>query len=143
MAREFEIGSQNLSDKYDDGHRFFYAYQPYLSKLVLQKLRLSSVCSGGPKPKIKFMEIGLGCHFKAGGIKGGNPGGSAMGWRALFQELEPVLDFELHLMEYDSDCITKWNEKYPGVASMIHTGDASDEADLMRVVNETEDIARF
>jgi hypothetical protein len=137
MAKEFEIGSQGLSDKYDDGHRFFYAYQPYLSKLVLQKLKASKVCSGGPKPKIKFMEIGIGCHWKESGIKGGNPGGSAMGWRALFAELAPVLDFELHLFEYDSVCITNWNNKYPGVASMIHTGDASSEADLARVVEET------
>ena len=137
MAKEFEIGSQALSDKYDDAHRFFYAYQPYLSKLVLHKLKSSTVCSGGPKPKIKFMEIGLGCHWREKGIKGGNPGGSAMGWRALFKELAPVLDLELHLFEYDSDCITKWHEKYPGVASMIHTGDASNEADLARVVKET------
>lgn len=43
MAKEFQIGSQGLSDKYDDGHRFFYAYQPYLSKLVLNKLESSSV----------------------------------------------------------------------------------------------------
>ena len=137
MAKEFEVGSKGLSDKYDDGHRFFYAYQPYLSKLVLNKLESSTVCSGGPKPRIKFMEIGLGCHFKQSGIKGGNPGGSAMGWRAIFDKLSPVLDFELHIMEYDEKCITNWNDKFPGVASMIHTGDAASDEDLARVVNET------
>lgn len=143
MAQEFEVGSQGLSDKYDDSHRFFYAYQPYLSKLVLQKLKSSTVCSGGPKPKIKFMEIGLGCHWREKGIKGGNPGGSAMGWRALFNELAPVLDLELHLLEYDAECITKWHKTNPDVASMIHTGDASDEADLARVVQETGSMNDF
>lgn len=137
MAKEFEIGSQGLSDKYDNAHRFFYAYQPYLSKLVLQKLESSSICSGGPKPKIKFMEIGLGCHWRENGIKGGNPGGSAMGWRSVFDSLAPVLDFELHLMEFDVECITKWNDKYPNIATMIHTGDASSDKDLARVVRET------
>ena len=148
MANEFKIGSDELSDKYDDGHRFFYAYQPYLAKIVLQKLKSSygtntAVCNNSndpnvPKPKLKFLEIGLGCHFKVGGMKRGTPGGSALGWYNIFKKLHPVLDVEIHIMEYDSKCATEWHEKDNHKEMVhIHTGDASSEVDLARIVNET------
>ena len=39
-------------------------------------------------------------------------------------------------MKFDAACATNWNEKNPNVAH-IHTGDASSEDDLARVVAET------
>eukprot|EP00545_Synedropsis_sp_CCMP1620_P012114 CAMPEP_0119008230 /NCGR_PEP_ID=MMETSP1176-20130426/3548_1 /TAXON_ID=265551 /ORGANISM="Synedropsis recta cf, Strain CCMP1620" /LENGTH=343 /DNA_ID=CAMNT_0006960523 /DNA_START=109 /DNA_END=1140 /DNA_ORIENTATION=- len=145
MANAFMVGSKELSDKYDNGHRFFYAYQPYLAKMVIDKLENSKVCEpgfSGPKPRIKFFEIGLGCHFKFGGMKQGTPGGSAIGWRAVFEQLAPVLDFELHLMEFDSKCALAWHAEHKEIAHM-HTGDAASEEDLARIVKETNSSHDF
>lgn len=75
MTSEFEKGSLGLSDKQDDQHRFFYAYHPYLSKMVLRKLQQCT----SRKTKLKFLEIGLGCGV-TGGMKHAAPGGSALGW---------------------------------------------------------------
>lgn len=113
---------------------FQYAYQPYLAKMVKQKFT-DHDCSTNTKPKLKMLEIGLGCH-KSGGMKRGTPGGSGLGWRHMFDSFKDHLDFELHIMEFDSACALKWGEKHKGTA-VIHTGDASSEVDLMRVVQES------
>lgn len=138
MSEEFKRGSLELSDKYDDGHRFFYAYQPYMAKMLLNKLGVKpNGCykKQRKKPKFKMLEIGLGCHPK-GGMKRGTPGGSALGWKSLFQNLTDVIDLELHVMEFDADCAQKWGDQHKETA-IVHSGDASSEVDLMRVVKET------
>lgn len=100
--------------------------------MVKQKLSKHD-CS--VKPKLKMLEIGLGCH-KSGGMKRNTPGGSALGWRHMFHSLKDHLDFELHIMEFDSACALKWGAEHNETA-IIHTGDASSKDDLERVVNET------
>lgn len=139
MAKAFEIGSEELSDKYDDGHRFFYAYQPYMAKMVLRKLGIKPngerYRTNKSKPKFKMLEIGLGCHPK-GGMKRGLPGGSALGWRSLFRNMTDLIELDLHVMEYDEACALKWASSHKDIAH-VHTGDASSELDLARVVNET------
>jgi hypothetical protein len=69
-------------------------------------------------------------------MKRGTPGGSALGWRSLFQNLTDVVDLDLHIMEFDADCAKKWGVEHKDTAH-VHSGDASSEQDLMRVVNET------
>lgn len=132
MTREFEKGSLGLSDKYDDQHRFFYAYHPYLSKIVLRKLEHC----GPPRPKLKFLEIGLGCGVGGGMKHNSAPGGSALGWDHLFRNLTDVLDFELHILEYDETCAMEWQQKHPAIAH-VHTGNAVSEQDIARIVQET------
>jgi len=63
------------------------------------------------------------------------PGGSALGWRYLFNQVDGV-EFELHVFEFDKDCALKWHENNPNIASMVHTGDASSEEDLNRAYQE-------
>jgi len=147
MAELFKNGSQDLSDKYDNDHRFFYAYQPYLRDIVLRKLKSSynlQNCSlkSVKKPKIKFLEIGLGCHPLGGMKKDASgkylPGGSALGWRSVFRmnNLEDLLEFDLHVMEYDEECAHTWWQEHKNTCH-IHTGDASSKEALARVVRET------
>jgi hypothetical protein len=83
------------------------------------------------RPKIRMLEIGLGCA-PTGGMIRGQPGGSALAWRHLFGNHTD--DFELHIMEFDGPCAEKWAASHKDIA-IVHVGDASSEVDLKRVVN--------
>ena len=123
FAHEMKIGSRGLTDKVNSRHVFQYIYQPSLARLVRDKLST-------PSPKLRLMEIGLGCAPSGGMIKG-RPGGSAFAWRHLFNQI-PEIEFELHIFEYDEKCLTKWHNENPWVANKVHAGDASSEKDLGR-----------
>ncbi|KAL7534626.1 hypothetical protein ACHAXR_007872 [Thalassiosira sp. AJA248-18] len=129
FASEMSNGSNGLTDKVNRAHLFQYAYQPNLARLVQRKLSSSS------SSKIRFLEFGLGCA-PGGGMIHGIPGGSALGWRHLFNQIEGI-EFELHVFEFDKDCILKWHKQNPDIATQVHTGDASSEEDLLRAYQES------
>lgn len=121
-------GSHGLTDKVN---AYFFLYHLYLAKLVRRKLSC-----GVTNRHIKMLEVGLGCH-PSGGMLQGKPGGSALGFRYLFDLLQHTgLTFELHTMEYDAACAHQFAIDHPGVTH-IHTGDASSVDDLHRVVQDS------
>lgn len=124
------MGSKGLTDKVDRRHLFQYIYQPNLVRLIRQKLSSSSSSN-----KVRMLEIGLGCSPE-GGMIHGTPGGSALGWRHLFDQIEG-LDFEMHVFEFDKECILKWDKENPNIASKVHVGDASSDEDLSRAYQES------
>ena len=75
---------------------------------------------------IRILEVGLGCEARNG------PGGSVAVWKELFV---PPLKLDLHVMEYDSVCSTRWSTKSSG--TRIHVGNQNSTADLDRVYAET------
>ena len=103
-------------------HAYQHMYHRYLAPLALR------ACAGTtPKERtIRFLEIGLGCGRWL------KPGGSILGWRALFL---PPIRLELHIMEYDGACARRWQEEHPGLVHM-HVGDQNSTADLERVYAE-------
>lgn len=140
FQREMMIGSDTLTDKVDNAHRFHHVYQPHLSSLVKRKLYQYQLAvhehGQAPKPTIRFLEIGLGCA-PGGGMLRHTPGGSARGWRHLFDQLQDFdVEFDFHVMEFDAKCANAWAAKHPTVAK-VHTGDASSEEDLKRVMAES------
>ena len=74
---------------------------------------------------IRILEVGLGCEARNG------PGGSVAVWKELFV---PPLKLDLHVMEYDSVCSTRWSTKS---GTRIHVGNQNSTADLDRVYAET------
>ena len=77
---------------------------------------------------IRILEVGLGCEARNG------PGGSVAVWKELFV---PPLKLDLHVMEYDSVCSTRWSTKSSGAGTRIHVGNQNSTADLDRVYAET------
>jgi hypothetical protein len=72
----------------------------------------------------KVLEIGLGCNMDYG------PGKSTHVWKDWFGP-----NLELHMLEYDGNCVKKWTGSMPeGVT--VHVGDQSSLADLERIVLE-------
>lgn len=47
-----------------------------------------------------------------GGMISNTPGGSALGWRHLFNQVDGII-FELHIFEYDEECALKWQKEHP------------------------------
>jgi hypothetical protein len=129
FASEMSKGSKGLTDKCDVNHSFQFMYQPRLARLIKDK-RLSS------SNKIRMLEFGLGCAPGSGGMISGQPGGSAFGWRHLFNQV-PGIEFELYSFEYDKNCAEKWAREHPGIANKVHVGDASSEADLHRAYQDS------
>jgi len=127
FAIEMRKGSGGLTDKVDRVHLFQFLYQPNFARMVMAKLLSKS-------PKIRLLEFGLGCA-PGGGMIRGTPGGSALGWKHLFDQV-PGLEFELHIFEYDKDCAQKWEKANPNIAKMVHIGDASSEEDLKRAYDD-------
>mmetsp|Transcript_25317 Transcript_25317/g.60188 ORF Transcript_25317/g.60188 Transcript_25317/m.60188 type:complete len:378 (+) Transcript_25317:343-1476(+) len=127
FAIEMRKGSGGLTDKVDRVHLFQFLYQPNFARMAMAKL-LSKL------PKIRLLEFGLGCA-PGGGMIRGTPGGSALGWKHLFDQV-PGLEFELHIFEYDKDCAEKWEKANPNIAKMVHIGDASSEEDLKRAYDD-------
>lgn len=127
FKKELDIGSTGLSDKTDTNHNFQHMYHRYLSDAARK------TCHPGESKKIRFLEIGLGCNWNGGMIRG-TPGGSALAWRHMFPS--PQFEFDLHLMEFDADCANKWAETHKDIAT-VHTGDASDPESLERIVKES------
>ncbi|KAL7554275.1 hypothetical protein ACHAWF_017719 [Thalassiosira exigua] len=141
FAFEMTKGSRGLTDKVDERHLFQYIYQPNLARLIRKKLDAAKSLSHSPltaaKPKIRMLEFGLGCA-PGGGMIRGSPGGSAFGWRHLFDQVEGI-DFELYIFELDRDCMLKWHNANPNIAE-IHIGDATSEKDLMRAFEKSGGI---
>ena len=49
-----------------------------------------------------------------------------------------MVQFELHVFEYDEQCAKKWAEEFtPHVAKMVHVGDASSGEDLERAYKDS------
>lgn len=130
FATEMQKGSNGLTDKVDGDHLFQFTYQPNLARLIQRKLSSSN---NSKSNKIRMLEFGLGCAPQGGMIED-KPGGSALGWRHLFHQIDGI-EFELHVFEFDKDCILKWHEENPNIAK-VHTGDASSEQDLLRAYEE-------
>jgi hypothetical protein len=130
MKEEFVIGSKGLTDKTQDGnHKYQHMYHRYLAQSALQSCLEEPV----QKKKFRMLEIGLGCH-PSGGMIHRTPGGSAFAWRHLFPA--DSFDLDLHIMEFDKQCATKWAADHPTIAK-VHTGDASNATDLDRVWQES------
>lgn len=127
FAIEMRKGSGGLTDKVDRGHLFQFLYQPNFARMVRAKLLSNS-------RKIRLLEFGLGCA-PGGGMIRNTPGGSALGWKHLFDQV-PGLEFELHIFEYDKNCAEKWDKENPNIAKMVHIGDASSEDDLKRAYDD-------
>lgn len=134
FAIEMHVGSTGLTDKTNNGHKFQWLYQPNLSRLIKQKLSDSTV----PIKKIRLLEFGLGCA-PGGGMIRNTPGGSALGWRHLFDQVSDII-FELHIFEYDKECALKWQKEHPHTVDGLHIGDASSEHDLLRAYNDAGGI---
>ena len=131
LAKAFMTGSVGLTDK-STGHNYQILYHRYLSPMVMRML-----CPPQPakkKPRFRMLEIGLGCH-PSGGMVRGEPGGSTRAWRHLFPP--ELFDLDLHVMEYDASCAAKWEAEHPGIATKVHSGDASSSDDLDRVVQDS------
>lgn len=131
MAAEIVNGSQGLTDK-TRPHRYQFFYHRYMSILAKRTCQ-QAPHRNGTKP-LRILEIGLGCH-PSGGMIRQTPGGSALAWRHLFRDL----DLDLHMMEFDAECANEWAASHKEVA-VVHTGDASSEADLDRVYQESGDL---
>jgi len=127
FALEMKKGSKGLTDKVNHRHLFQYIYQPNLARLVVDKMSSSS-------RKIRMLEIGFGCA-PSGGMIGGQPGGSAFGWRYLFDQVVDI-EFELYVFELDEKCVTNWYERNPAIAKQVFAGDASSGEDLNRAYEE-------
>jgi hypothetical protein len=139
LAEVMMNASMGLTDKVDTiHHEYQYLYFPYMSTMIRERYcnTNNEDISNQPqliskRPKIRMLEIGLGCA-PTGGMIRGQPGGSALAWRHLFGNQTD--DFELHIMEFDGSCAEKWAESHEGIA-IVHVGDASSEVDLKRVVD--------
>jgi hypothetical protein len=139
LAEVMMNSSLGLTDKVDTkNHEYQFLYFPYMSSMVRD--RYCNTKSQGDsnqvhvlsqRPKIRLLEIGLGCA-PTGGMIRGQPGGSALAWRHLFGNQTD--DFELHIMEFDGPCAEKWAASHKDIA-IVHVGDASSEVDLKRVVD--------
>jgi len=134
LRNAFTEYSNGLTDK-GTRHHYPIMYHRYLSPMVLRS------CIGAPQRPVKFrmLEIGLGCS-PGGGMnsewgEAGEPGGSTRAWRQLFDS--EMIELDLHVMEYDGVCAEKWERQHPGVATKVHTGDASSKEDLERVYRES------
>lgn len=100
-------------------HSYHYAYHRYLSPLAEE-------FHSGARAKVKVLEIGLGC----GQI---NVGAGVRLWNEMFRNVQGR-KLDLHVMEYDSECLRlwerKWAEKFPHVNLTSFSGDQSDENTL-------------
>jgi hypothetical protein len=137
MAELMTNSSMGLTDKVGD-HEYQSLYFPYMSTMIRERYcntknkgDSNQLHSNSKRPKIRMLEIGLGCA-PTGGMIRGQPGGSALAWRHLFGN--QTNDFELHIMEFDGSCAEKWAESHEGIA-IVHVGDASSDVDLKRVVD--------
>jgi len=81
-----------------------------------------------------MLEIGLGCS-PGGGMINSTPGGSTLAWKHLFSS--STIELDLHVMEYDAECATKWEKENPRIATKVHSGDASSTKDLDRVYRDS------
>lgn len=137
LGKEFNVGSNDLTDK-STLHSYQLIYHRYLARRAIQAcLDMSSEAQqkqSSHKIKFRMLEIGLGCA-PGGGMKKGQPGGSTLAWRHLFPQ--DIFDLDLHVMEYDANCAIEWHKTHPGIATMMHTGDASSATDLDRVIRES------
>jgi hypothetical protein len=136
LAQEMMNASMGLTDKVDTvNHAYQYMYFSYMSSMVRERY-CSGISNGidqtSRKPKIRMLEIGLGCS-PLGGMIRGEPGGSALGWLHLFGSRKE--DFQLHILELDEDCARKWESAHKGIA-IVHVGDASSEIDLHRLTKD-------
>lgn len=84
------------------------------------------------------MEFGLGCS-PSGGMIRNTPGGSALAWRHLFNQVNDIT-FELHVFEFDKECALKWQKDHPYTADGVHTGDSSSEKDLLKAYTDAGGI---
>lgn len=132
LAKAFIEGSKDLTDK-STAHRYQIMYHRYLSPMVLRKCFLPH----SSKLKFRMLEIGLGCA-PGGGMKHGQPGGSTFAWKHLFPP--ELFELDLHVMEFDTECASKWHRENPGIATMVHSGDASSSDDLDRVFRDSGGI---
>ena len=83
----------------DHSHTYEQMYQRYLGGFVRERcMRLSA----DPAPKVRLLEIGLGCSMES---VGGKPGGGINIWRALFPA--PFV-LEIYSFEFGAACAQQW-----------------------------------
>ena len=119
-------GSEGLTDKHT-AHRYEHMYHRYMSPIAMR------FCTSRIKRQLRILEIGLGCA-PSGGMLRNTPGGSAKAWRHIFSS--PIFDLDLHIMEYDENCLQSWSLAHSHIA-MVHSGDQNSVDDLARLLNET------
>jgi len=124
LGREFMIGSGGLTDK-STSHKYQIMYHRYMSPFLMRSV----------KPKFRMLEIGLGCGPTGGMANQAKPGGSTLAWKHLF--LSSSVELDLHVMEYDAECASKWEKENPGIATKVHSGDASSTHDMDQVYHSS------
>jgi len=80
------------------------------------------------RPKVKLLEIGLGCGMPYG------PGASIPVWREYFKGR-----VDIHVFEFDRTCGQKW-EREKGSDVTMHYGDQANVEDLKPLFGENFDI---
>lgn len=109
-----------------DGHSYEGMYSHYIGDFVRRRCAALHV---DPAPRVRFLEIGLGCGMEDLGLK---PGGGVEIWRALFP---PPFVLELYVFEYAAKCARQWEREQPlvaGMATKVLIGDQSSSSDLDR-----------
>lgn len=110
-----QLGVDAGTDKVVD-HHYEYVYGKYLSHHRMNNLN----------GKIKILEIGLGCNMPYGAGK------SVKLWKSWFKHLT----LDLHEMEYDADCVTKWKTDLEKLDITVHVGDQSKVEDILKIFDK-------
>ena len=108
-------------------HQYHEMYQRYLAPFIRERC---SQLDADPTPRVRFLEIGLGCGMEA--VRG-KPGGGVAIWRTIFP---PPFVLELYVFEFAASCAQKWELANPGLVTKVLTGDQSNVTDLDRAYAE-------
>lgn len=112
------------------GHSYEGMYSHFIGDFVRRRCATLHI---DPAPRVRFLEIGLGCGMEDFGLK---PGGGVEIWRALFP---PPFVLELYVFEYAAKCARQWEREQPsvtGMATKVLIGDQSSSSDLDRAYAE-------
>ena len=112
------------------GHSYEGMYSHYIGDFVRRRCAALHI---DPAPRVRFLEIGLGCGMEDLGLK---PGGGVEVWRALFP---PPFVLELYVFELAEKCARQWEREQPsvtGMATKVLIGDQTSSSDLDRAYAE-------
>ncbi len=108
-------------------HQYHEMYQRYLAPFIRERC---SQLDADPAPRVRFLEIGLGCGMEA--VRG-KPGGGVAIWRTIFP---PPFVLDLYVFEFAASCAQKWELAHPGQVTKVLIGDQSNVTDLDRAYAE-------
>ena len=98
-------------------HNYQFMYHKYMTPLVHDRCSHKATARA-----LRVMEVGLGCGAML-------PGGSVSLWQEMFS---PPLDLELHVLEFDGDCVRSWQQQNQHLSDRVHVhvGDQGNATDL-------------